>query len=120
MLKRPSLLPDLPQIPAAPFAGRAHGDDARDFFESFKPVDSPHDHRWVISDGPDPADKARGYEARCERCGLHVVAMVRAVGLSIGATLYVSGYRINGAIHVAAPSSREPYAPAKHGRCAPR
>jgi len=100
--------------------GHAHDDDARDFFDSFKPVDDPRAHRWAISDGPDPADKARGYEARCERCGLHVVAMVRAVGLSIGATLYVSGYRINGAIHVVAPASREPYAPAKHGRCAPR
>lgn len=102
--------------------GHTHNavDDADDFADSFRPVDDPRAHRWAIADSPDPADPTRGYEARCERCGLHVVAMVRLVGLSLDAKILVSAYRIGGALHVVTPAAREPYAPAKHGRCAPR
>ncbi len=101
--------------------GRAprRADGADDCVDSFAPVDSPHAHRWAISDGPDPNNATQGYEARCMRCGLHVVSMVRRVGLALAATLHVAGYRINGATHVVSPSAREPYSPAKHGRCAP-
>lgn len=100
--------------------GHSHDREQDVVVDSFKAVDDPRAHRWAISDGPDPADASKGYEARCERCGLHVVAMVRRVGLSLEAQLFVAGYRVNGALHVVTPAAREPYSPSKHGRCAPR
>lgn len=100
--------------------GHSHDRERDVVVDSFKAVDDPRAHRWAISDGPYPADASKGYEARCDRCGLHVVAMVRRAVLTIDAALFVAGYRINGAIHVVTPASREPYSASKHGRCAPR
>lgn len=105
-----------------PRPGHAHGDGRADpdadFYDSFVAVPEKGAHRWVVSDGPDAADATRGYAARCEACGLHVVAMVRLVGRALSAEILVAGYRIGGAIHVVTPAAREPYAPKKHGRCA--
>lgn len=97
--------------------GRADPDPDADFYDGFVPVAEKGAHRWAVSDGPDAADATKGYAARCQACGLHVVAMVRLVGRALAAELLVAGYRIHGAIHVVTPAAREPYAPAKHGRC---
>lgn len=55
-----------------------------------------HGHRWSLD----------GYEARCERCGMELVAVVVRVGRVLAAELRVAG-RVN-----------ETFNPRKH-RCTP-
>ena len=77
---------------------------ARDFDDERK---SPP-HRWV-------QDIDAGC-ARCEGCGLYIVAAL-SLAKGVDATVLVGGQYINGGLHITHPEHRKPYDPVRHGRC---
>lgn len=65
-------------------------------------------HRWV-------QDIDAG-AARCEGCGLYIVAALSLVK-GADATVLVGGQYINGGLHITQPENRKPYDPVRHARC---
>lgn len=69
-------------------------------------------HRWALNLSPFPGVGAES--ARCEACGLYVVAEVASQGerrVSPVPVLVVAGRYINGGLHL---STREPFDAARH------
>lgn len=65
-------------------------------------------HRWV-------PDFDAG-TARCEGCGLYIVAAL-SLANRLEATVLVGGQYINGGLHLTRPEHRKPFDPRQDGRC---